>query len=101
MQIWWSIRQSIGALVSPHEVYKRLGLSDESPQLAYTTLFETIISTVEIQAIGNGARFLMPNGDSRFKQQIERMINRKIGYAHRGRQSGSNEAVEKPQNCRI
>lgn len=82
-------------LVIPHEVYRRLGLSDETRRQAYASLFETILSAADVQMIRNAARFSMPTGDSRFKQQIERMLNRKVGYAHRGRPSGSKKSGEK------
>ena len=72
-------------LVSPHEVYNRLGLCDESRRQAYASLFETVLNTADIQVIRNAARFSMPTGDNRFKQQIEPTLNRKVGYAHRGR----------------
>jgi len=72
-------------LVSPHEIYRRLGLSDEARRQAYAALFETVLSTTDVHVIRNAARFSMPTGDSRFKQQIEQMLNRKVGYAHRGR----------------
>jgi putative transposase len=82
-------------LVSPHEIYKSLGLSDETRRHAYASLFETAPGTADVQVIRNAVRFSMPTGDSRFKQQIEKMLNRKVGYAHRGRPRISKQDGEK------
>jgi hypothetical protein len=62
---------------------------------AYAPLFETVLSTADVQVIRNAARFSMLTGDSRFKLQVERMLNRKVGYTHRGRPSGSKKGGEK------
>ena len=73
----------------------RLALCDETRRQAYAALFETALSTADAQVIRNAARFSMPTGDSRFKQQTERTLNRKIGYAHRGRPRVSKNGGEK------
>ena len=78
-------------LIRPHEIYSRLGLCEETRRQAYASLFETVLNTADVQVIRNAARFSMPTGDNRFKQHIERALNRKVGYAHRGR----------PRNSRI
>ena len=49
------------------------------------TLFETALNTADSQVIRNAVRFSIPTGDNQFKKQIERMLNRKVGYAYRGR----------------
>ncbi len=72
-------------LITPHEIYTCLGSNQESSFRAYASLFDGMLDHADIQMIRNGVRFSMPTGDSRFKQQIERVLNRKIGYAHRGR----------------
>lgn len=72
-------------VISSHEIYSRLGLSNDDRRQAYSSLFETNINREDVQVIRNATRFSMPTGDSRFKQQIEQMLNRKVGYAHRGR----------------
>ena len=71
--------------ITPHETYNRLGLSNKSRLNAYASLFDNLIDNADIQIIRNAVRFSMPTGDSHFKQQIERTLNRKIGYSHRGR----------------
>ncbi len=82
-------------LISPHEIYSRLGRCDQSRRQAYASLFETILNRDDVQVIRNAARFSMPTGDNRFKQQIEHALNRKVGYAHRGRPRKSRMNYEK------
>ncbi len=78
----------LNRLISHHEVYNRLGLSGEARQQAYASLFDDV-DTKEMQLVRNAVRFSMPTGDSRFQKKIELAVNRKIGYAHRGRPRGS------------
>jgi putative transposase len=82
-------------LISSHEVYNRLGLCSQSRRQAYSSLFETVLNTADVQVIRNAARFSMPTGDNRFKQQVESMLNRKVGYAHRGRPRKTRRVDEK------
>jgi len=72
-------------LISAHDIYNRLGSNKEERQQAYGCLFAVDIDVKETQFIRNAAHFSMPTGNSRFQQQIEQALNRKLGYAHRGR----------------
>ena len=81
----------VNKLITRHDVYTGLGLTEGSRQRAYAALFETVVDKNEIQLIRNAARFSMPTGDSRFQQQIERALKRKVGYSHRGRPRGAGE----------
>ena len=49
------------------------------------TLFSSKLEPHEVTLIRQSATFSMPVGISRFKKQIEKALNRKIGYAQRGR----------------
>ena len=73
------------ALITPHEIYRRLGLDNHARQQAYAALFEHALDQTDVEMIRTAAHFSMPTGDNRFKRQIEQALNRKVGYAHRGR----------------
>jgi len=79
-------------LIHQHETYHRLGLDIHQRQKAYAGLFEHHINPDDIKLIRDSARCSMPTGDNRFKEQIERALNRKVGYAHRGRPGKRNES---------
>ena len=72
-------------LISCHEIYKSLGANSKTRAEAYRSLFENELDQADINMIRNAALFSMPTGNSRFKEQIEKAINRKLGYAQRGR----------------
>ena len=72
-------------LISPHSTYCRMGANNETRQQAYAELFKYALEHKEEKLIRNAARLSMPTGDNRFKRQIEQALNRKVGYAHRGR----------------
>jgi len=73
------------ALLRHHDTYHRLGLDNHQRQQAYTGLFEHLIEPDDIRLVRNAVMCSMPTGDNRFKEQIESALNRKVGYAHRGR----------------
>ena len=72
-------------LISSHVVYESLGSNDVHRQESYRDLYKYCLDVADIAVIRNAARFSMPTGDSRFKQQIEQALKRKIGHAYRGR----------------
>jgi len=72
-------------LIFRHHIYESLGLSREERAHAYRSLFSSKLEPHEVTLIRRSATFSMPVGSSRFKKQIEKALNRKIGYAQRGR----------------
>ena len=82
-------------LIKTHDVYKRLGATDTLRWQAYTALFDNVIAPDEVSLIRNAVMCSMPTGDSRFKAQIEKALNRKVGYACRGRPRTQNKAKRK------
>lgn len=72
------------ALVA-HEVYQRLGLDEKSRYYAYRELFSIGMDKTLLHDIQRASTFSMPLGNSRFQEQIEKALSRKIGYARRGR----------------
>ena len=69
----------------PHDVYLRLGLDEKSRCHAYCELFSVGLDKSLLHDIQKASTFSMPLGDSRFQEQIESALNRKLGYAKRGR----------------
>ena len=68
-----------------HDTYDSLGFSREERAQAYRSLFSSKLEPHEVTLIRQSATFSMPVGNSRFKKQIEKALNKKIGYAQRGR----------------
>lgn len=65
------------ALISPHEIYHRLGTSDRDRRQAYAALFEHALDQSIGCMISNAVHFSMPTGDNQFKRQIQRLLDRK------------------------
>jgi len=72
-------------LITAHKVYEALDSQADERAEAYCSLFENEIDQADINIIRNDALFSMPTGNSRFKVQIEKIVNRKLGHAQRGR----------------
>lgn len=72
------------ALVA-HEAYQRLGLNDESRYHGYRELFSIGLDKTLLHDIQRATTFSMPLGNTRFLEQIEKALNRRLGYARRGR----------------
>jgi len=77
-------------IITLHELYRRLGMTDEERRSRYRALFVTSLAKEDIQTIQSAGRFSMPIGDGRFKAQIERALGKSIGQAKRGRPFGKN-----------
>jgi putative transposase len=71
--------------MTEHALYQSLGHSVETRRQAYCALFSASVDKSEWHAIRSAATFGMPLGNDRFKEQIERALKRKLGYAQRGR----------------
>ncbi len=86
----WSSYQCNGnngynKLISHHDIYKSLGGKPEVRTQVYRSLFENKLDQNDINLIRQSALFSMPTGNTRFKEQVEKAISRKLGYAQRGR----------------
>ena len=71
--------------LTPHDVYLRLGLDEEGRCHAYRELFSVDLDKSMIHDIQRAATFSMPLGNSRFQEQVEAALGRKLGQAKRGR----------------
>jgi len=72
-------------IVQTHALYNALGLDATERLEAYRALFRHELDVSVLSCIRNAAMFSMPTGDNRFREQIERVLNRKLGYAKQGR----------------
>lgn len=72
-------------LICSHNIYNGLGTNNAARQEAYRLLFNIVIDDAKIKLIRNATKFSMLTGDSRFKEQVECALNRKIGQDYRGR----------------
>jgi len=80
-------------LVTRHDLYKHLGSTSEERQESYLHLFDHAVDPEDIKRIKSATEFSMPLGNTRFKEQIELALNRKIGHAHRGRPRAMNKII--------
>ena len=71
--------------ITPHAEYKRLGETRDIRCRSYRELFKSHIEVSDIHLIRKATHYCQPVGDDRFKQEIERKYNIKIGQAKRGR----------------
>jgi putative transposase len=86
---WSSYRANahgkVNALLTPHEEYLGLGRDVEGRQRAYSRLFEHEIAPEELEVIRKSLRHNHVLGDDRFRDEIGRMMKRRIGRAGPGR----------------
>jgi len=86
---WSSYQQNaelgVSGIVTPHDVYKRLGTTDLSRVNAYKDLFHNELSDKAMSEIRKATTFSMPLGNRAFQDQIEKTLGRGLGYSKRGR----------------
>jgi len=88
---WSSYRgNALGAqdsLLTPHEVYRRLGRSAEERQSAYRQLFRAQLSKADIEAIRRATNKAWALGSERFRARIEVLSGRRAAPLPKGRQA--------------
>lgn len=72
-------------IVSPHDEYVNLGQTLPRRREAYRSLFDAELTSDELGRIRNCTQSGTPMGSERFKEQIEKTVNRKVGGEKRGR----------------
>jgi putative transposase len=72
-------------LLTPHDLYSRLGASPDARQKAYRDLFRQSLAADSIENIRSAVQTGTPLGSARFKQQIEERLKQKVGQTRRGR----------------
>lgn len=71
--------------LTQHEIYKRLGKSNELRQQAYKTLFKNHFDTDALDMIRESTQQSTIIGGSHFQDEIEKMLNRRVSkFAHGG-----------------
>lgn len=73
------------SILTSHPVYQGLGSEPVKRQLKYQELVSSALNTQVLDSIRTAATFSMPLGSARFQKEIEQMLDRKLGYAKRGR----------------
>ena len=76
---------SADALVAPHELYQRLGRTEEERQSAYRQLFRAQVSKADVDAIRDATNKGWALGDSRFSAKVEALTERRATPLPRGR----------------
>lgn len=86
---WSSYRSNglaeVNPLIRPHNCYFTLGHKLEERCHAYRALFRHQIPDEDIHAIRKASQRNFPLGNDRFKQEIEKNLQRQIGRLKRGR----------------
>jgi putative transposase len=72
-------------LVRSHANYAALGTTPEARQAAYKELFRYQLDPGQIDEIRNAAKRELPLGESRFREEIEALVKRKLEPGKRGR----------------
>jgi len=72
-------------LIARHELYQRLGRSDEARQSAYRQLFRAQIAKADVDAIRDATNKGWALGDNRFSTKVEALTERRAKPLPRGR----------------
>lgn len=72
-------------IITPHPLYVNLDCDQHNRQHAYRELFRVAMDSESVHAIRTATQFSTPLGNNRFKADIEATLQRKLGYAKRGR----------------
>jgi REP-associated tyrosine transposase len=78
-------------ILTPHVEYLALGPSDETRQAAYRALFERQLDPAMLKQTRACLQTGTPLGNDRFREQIELVLGRSVGFARRGRPRRRNE----------
>lgn len=82
------------SLITPHEQYIKLGVSDETRQAAYRDLFEAHLPEMTIEAIREATNKAWVLGDDRFKIRMEKLLKRSV-------ESKGHGGDRKSEDCRL
>jgi putative transposase len=72
-------------LVEPHELYMALGETDKARRDVYQGLFQAHIDEQNLADIRASWQTGTPLGNDRFREEIEAVLGKKVGYHKRGR----------------
>ena len=72
-------------MITDHPIYLGLDRSADTRHLYYRGLIDERMSPSQLDAIRTATRFDYPLGNQRFRNTIEQMLDRSIGYDRTGR----------------
>ncbi len=72
-------------VIDEHPLYRGLGETVHDRCAAYRDLFKAQLDPDHIRAVREATNIGLPLGNHRFREQIEAALQRKVGYAKRGR----------------
>jgi putative transposase len=72
-------------LVTPHEHYLKLGQDKSHRAFAYRELFRSSLEPEQVHDIRTTVQTGTPLGNDRFRAQIEKILNCKVGQTRRGK----------------
>ena len=72
-------------LITPHPLYLSLGRTDRDRGAIYKNLFKAHVEDNELSEIRYSWQTGTPLGNDRFRDEIEKILNRKVGQNRRGR----------------
>lgn len=75
----------------PHPQWLALGKNDAERRAHYRQLIEENTDPEPVENIRFGVRKGLPTGSSRFKSEIEKALDRRLGNGHRGRSATRSE----------
>lgn len=74
-------------ILKPHDLYVALGDTDAERQQAYRELFKASVDVEQIRKIRSSCQTGTPLGNDKFRELIEEVVGRKVGFARRDRPS--------------
>lgn len=81
-------------LVAPHSLYLCLGNTEKIRQMHYRNLFSKEVSADFLTEIRHSTQTGTPLGGRKFKEEIESLLQVKVGYSKRGRPRKTNKAID-------
>lgn len=88
-------------LITPHAVYKSLGINGNSCQPGYRDLFKHHISTADVKGIREATNKAWVLGSDRFKEKVEQLMDRQVQAKPRGGDRKSKAFKEKDDINRV
>jgi putative transposase len=74
-----------GALLSPHDEFRRLGANDVERRAAYAKLFGSSLDTKRIEEIRSATNGNFALGDATFRRQLAARLGRRVEAGSPGR----------------
>ncbi len=85
------------SLLTPHSVYKELGIDEILSRTKYLALFSKHIPKADIEAIRNATNKAWVLGNERFKDNVDKLLNRRVQPKPRGGDRRSESFLNKGQ----